>query len=368
MSEFDASLSSSSHCGPRSAIQARLESFNDGHQPGSTKVGTQIAKYSGKYLKQGVTIFDDLLPAIWCDRVYDYAVKKSRPWGAYIPTAMARDSSIDAEQLWRSGDCEKAVALVTVRSLFLDRAADLIGPDIDAIHGTAVWCLASGITNEVQYHLDYAELYRYETNIIYPPVYAGTFQASQVHSEDDMRGGDFFANMSGLEHYARFGYKGRLASEADFHRDFATSSDWVKVPYRHNRASFCDGDLPHLASKVEHLRDNLKRVILGFNAFPAELAECCARAPEHSDAFNRTIKIYQALAAAGLPITAPTDETARCEESSDPQTKDRKPAKAATGISAKDIAKNPVLAKMLIAAARKEREKAKEREEPSSKS
>jgi hypothetical protein len=27
--------------------------------------------------------------------------------------------------------------------------------------GTAVWCLASGVTNEVEYHIDYAELYRY---------------------------------------------------------------------------------------------------------------------------------------------------------------------------------------------------------------
>lgn len=28
--------------------------------------------------------------------------------------------------------------------------------------GTAVWCLASGATNAVEYHIDYAELYRYQ--------------------------------------------------------------------------------------------------------------------------------------------------------------------------------------------------------------
>lgn len=74
--------------------------------------------------------------------------------------------------------------------------------------GTAVWCLCSDETDSVQYHIDYAELYRYETNVIYPPMYAGTCQLSPVHSEEDMIGGDFQANIGGVEHYRRFGYKG----------------------------------------------------------------------------------------------------------------------------------------------------------------
>lgn len=48
---------------------------------------------------------------------------------------------------------------------------------------------------------------RYETNIIYPPVYAGTCQVSPVYSDDDMIGGAFRANIDGIKHYQRFGYK-----------------------------------------------------------------------------------------------------------------------------------------------------------------
>jgi hypothetical protein len=67
--------------------------------------------------------------------------------------------------------------------------------------------LASGLTNEVEYHIDYAELYRYETNIIQPPLFAGTFHVSPFHNSEDIVGGDFMVNIKGLEHYKKFGYK-----------------------------------------------------------------------------------------------------------------------------------------------------------------
>jgi hypothetical protein len=51
---------------------------------------------------------------------------------------------------------------------------------------------------------------RYETNIIYPPLYAGTCHVSPLHGEEDMVGGDFRANIKGIEHYRKFGYKGRI--------------------------------------------------------------------------------------------------------------------------------------------------------------
>lgn len=56
-----------------------------------------------------------------------------------------------------------------------------------------------------------------------------------------------------------------------------------------------DGDFPHLSTPVTVLNNNKKRVILGFNCFTSTVGECCVRAPEHSDAFNRTIKIYQVI-------------------------------------------------------------------------
>ena len=76
------------------------------------------------------------------------------------------------------------------------------------IVGTAVWCLCSDETDSVQYHIDYAELYRYETNVIYPPLYAGTCQVAPLSGDEDMVGGDFQANVQGIEHYRHFGYKG----------------------------------------------------------------------------------------------------------------------------------------------------------------
>ena len=143
--------------------------------------------------------------------------------------------TVSEEDIWANNDFERAIALVATRSLFYERAGGLLGPDKEHMHGsickhediflkhlltstltaplfvgTAVWCLCSDETDSVQYHIDYAELYRYETNIIYPPLYAGTCQVSPIHGPDDMEGGDFQANVTGVEHYRRFGYKGTV--------------------------------------------------------------------------------------------------------------------------------------------------------------
>jgi hypothetical protein len=94
----------------------------------------------------------------------------------------------------------------------------------------------------------------------------------------------------------------------------------VKIAYKRNRLIIHDGDYPHLSTPVKALSSLplktavdmddadgamgefpaspapstlARRVILGFNFFPKEVAECCTRAPEHSDAFNRTVKLYQ---------------------------------------------------------------------------
>jgi len=143
--------------------------------------------------------------------------------------------TVSEEDIWANNDFERAIALVATRSLFYERAGGLLGPDKELMHGsltknlhlktvvywndqtncvtvifvgTAVWCLCSDETDSVQYHIDYAELYRYETNIIYPPLYAGTCQVSPINGPEDMEGGDFQANVTGVEHYRRFGYKG----------------------------------------------------------------------------------------------------------------------------------------------------------------
>ncbi|RYY85028.1 hypothetical protein EON63_08080 [archaeon] len=196
-------------------------------------------------------------------------------------------------------------------------------------------------------------MFRYETNIIYPPIYAGTCQLSPVFSKDDMDGGDFAVNIQGLKHYRRFGYKGKLQTPEEFANDLQTNRSWITIPYLHNRGILHDGTFPHFSTKIHSIKQGVYRVILGFNCFPKELKECNERAPEHSDAFNRTIKIYQAMASTGIPVTTQALGHASVAE-------EKKEAK--NGINVKDIMKNPVLAKLLVTAAKKvkqEREKSK---------
>lgn len=284
-------------------------------------------------------------------------------------TQDALDSSVDPEKMWEANDKEKALALISVRSFFFDKCASILSDDFANIDGVAIWCLASRENEEVQYHIDYAELYRYETNIIYPPIYGGTLHVAPITCHEDMRGGEFNANIRGIDHYRQFGYKGRLSSKESLEKDF-TNSNWLSIPYQRNRGIVFDGDFPHYAAKITHIQPHLKRVILGLNCFPKELHECCSRAPEHSDAFNRTIKLYQKMAALGIPITAApieakyasdnTTNTSSATSSSSteyPQEATNKPLKKKSGLSIEEVKKNPMLAKLLIKAANSLKEK-----------
>jgi hypothetical protein len=189
-----------------------------------------------------------------------------------------------------------------------------------------------------------------------------------------MEGGDFCANVDGLQHYKHFGYKGKLQSKEEFDLDFSLSRSWIRVPYKYNRGIFHDGNFPHLSTRISSIRPGIRRVILGFNCFPIELAECNARAPEHSDAFNRTIKLYQTLAAAGLPITSSTDDDGSSSSSSSSSsgtdgTEENltigdlaNTKKKVSGINIRDLVKNPMLARLIVTAAKKVAQTA-EREE-----
>lgn len=167
------------------------------------------------------------------------------------------------------------------------------------------------------------------------------------------------------------GLPGKLATEEERAKDLR-SSDWVTARYKHNRGIIHDGDYPHLSTPVTYVRPGLKRAILGFNCFPAATGECCMRAPEHSDAFNRTIKLYQTMAALGVPITAFSAADAGSKygdsgaaDTSEGPENDRNGAAGAAdghrtaepvakkGMNVKDIMKNPALAKLLVTAAKK---------------
>ena len=54
-------------------------------------------------------------------------------------------------------------------------------------HGVAVWALSSNPGQSVQYHIDYAELLRYEYNVTVPPLWAGTLQCSALSNNQNMK-------------------------------------------------------------------------------------------------------------------------------------------------------------------------------------
>ena len=236
---------------------------------------------------------------------------------------------------------------MTVRSHILGKCKEIIGKDLEYIHGTVVWSLSSGISNEVQYHIDYAELYRYENNNICPPLYAGTCQVSPLKT-GEIIGGDFMVNLQGLIHYKKFGYKAKLVTRETLETDLS-SSDWITIKYKENRGIIHDGDLPHLSTPIEYIDGSKKRVILGFNCFTETVGPCCERAPEHSDAFNRTIKLYQTMATLGQPVTS--SENKCCDKIIEEETIKQSGNKS--GITMKDILKNKALARLLILASKK---------------
>lgn len=426
-----------------SKLTHTLVDFDDGHRPGGTNVPTKMAikafnfsmppSKDNNVISPHITpnqlqVFDSLLPPLWCDRAYSFAVNRQKPWGIYIKT---KDLAIDlddqefdglAQKIWDCGDCEKALSLIATRHLLVTRANLRNTALLDLIDGTAVWCLTSSEKNSVEYHIDYAELYRYETNTIFPPLLAGTCQVSPVHGEEDMVGGDFRVNLRGLDHYKEWGYKARLVTPPAFHSSedsrsvsdqgqgegreqlgkqrieskYGASSEynnmlsdegtytpengWINVTYTHNRGILHEGVYPHLSTRISHLKEDIHRVILGFNCFSEELSECNVRAPEHSDTFNRTIKLYQKMAAMGIPITVGNTPTppsvdiskgestviSNVDSSSDDASGGKKETKKkGGGINVKDVMKNPALAKLIVNAAKivKKEKQAKEKEQ-----
>jgi hypothetical protein len=341
-----------------------LSKIDDGHKPGGSDVDTFLAKNVDKVSAGFVSIFDNLLSEEWCNRIYDYAYNK-RPWGVYVTSKDALDMSINTSELYKTNP-ERALGIEAVRALVYQRGAGILGSDAsDRVHGTAIWCLSSGVSNSVSYHIDYAELYRYETNIIHPPLYAGTCHVSPF-DVGEMSGGDFMVNTGGLDHYCKFGYKGKLQS-ADALTSDLENGDWLRIKYKSNRGILHDGDFPHLSTPVSHIPDGKKRVILGFNCFSGAVSACCQRAPEHSDAFNRTVKLYQAVAAATgcrdmSPKYSSTEDdspSSLTESSQKSQGEEAKTTNSKGKMSVKEIMKNPALARLLVLAAKKVKEEEK---------
>ncbi|GMI61890.1 hypothetical protein ScalyP_jg8870 [Parmales sp. scaly parma] len=253
--------------------------FDDGHIPLICKLRnfkTRIVQNQVRQASNFFSVYENAVDPALASLIYDASVKlNGRPWGTY-----------------------HYLAVKVVAQFIISRVGDAISSDYSKIHGTAVWALSASPKSEVQYHIDYAELVRYETNIIYPPIYAGTLHCSNM-GDGEIVGGKFEANLEGLSHYEKVGYKGKKLSTdpTEFlEKDRSSSSAWMSVPYRFNRGIFHDGDLPHLSTRIEALPADKKRVIVGLNMFGHDCGPSAMHAPEHSNAFNRQVKLYQLMA------------------------------------------------------------------------
>lgn len=89
---------------------------------------------TGKHSSEFMAIFDHLLPPLWCERMYNYAVELNKPWGSYVTTGEILDETINVEGLWLI-DPEKAMSLIVTRKLFFGRGRHFLEGDIGNIHG-----------------------------------------------------------------------------------------------------------------------------------------------------------------------------------------------------------------------------------------
>ena len=211
------------------------------------------------------------------------------------------------------------------------------GDTKNIIHGIGVWSLSSSTSQNVPYHIDYAEYIRYKYNIVVPPLYAGTVQCTRqycqcgrkaleknVSNQNNtlfMKGGDFALNLNGWDHYELYGYKGCknnkdimgglnhvIKNEGKINIDSETQ--WVTIPYQFNQGIIHTGHLPHLSTTIDEFyprhtclssnmqktrRHSMKRVIMGFNIFAKDVGPLVSKVPEHSESFRRWVKWYRTV-------------------------------------------------------------------------
>ena len=57
--------------------------FNDGHKSRATDDPTRLVFNLRKESSRFVSVFDDLLDHDWCQRTYEYSLRKKKPWGEF---------------------------------------------------------------------------------------------------------------------------------------------------------------------------------------------------------------------------------------------------------------------------------------------
>jgi hypothetical protein len=330
----------------------RLLEFNDGHIPetvNTTEHPTRLVEYPEFFQKALIHVHNDALDECLVDALFEATIQEDQPWGTYVTKQHLQNywnncnienktQTEEADASWRK---DKDQLALRVAALFFEKAmsshASLLSSssslptsppnayslenastcDSSAnkeesqhpslllskeqfetkVHGIAIWALSAGEHSSVPYHLDYAEQVRYASNLIVPPLLAGTLHCTPPNLR--VVGGDYCASLHGLEHYRSHGYK-------ELHKPVEIN-DMVRIPYQYNCLILASGHLPHLSTRIEsiefvdsdlegtsvsssfsadQLRHRQRRVIVGFNVFGYDFGPLVQQAPEHSDAFR----------------------------------------------------------------------------------
>ncbi|KAE8885982.1 hypothetical protein PF005_g28439 [Phytophthora fragariae] len=287
-----------------------------------------------------LAVVDGAVSERTADLLYASAVKAT-VWGVYVAvgelqlqdagekvpeTPELEQNEAEDPDAYRHALARRAVQEFLVRK---DAGQRITEGDWHRTHGVAVWVIASDCDDETEYHLDYAEQVRYETNVVFPPIYGATLHVSPLHNQVDsgagddatpnqgretseFEGGGFHVNVTGLAHYDKYGYKTRKQPHRlttdELEELSASEPGWNRVAYKYRRGIVCDGEFAHFSGRVRTLPTSVspptheeahgqlpvKRVVVGFNLFPSEIGACVAKFPEHSGAFNRYVKLSQA--------------------------------------------------------------------------
>ncbi|KAL3656679.1 hypothetical protein V7S43_018458 [Phytophthora oleae] len=317
------------HGAPAPPDSIHLRSWDDGFTPsGCNDRPGKIVRDFPRDHPGAFAVVDGAVSERTADLLYASAVNAT-VWGVYVPVSELQlentdGKALEAPELERDESKDPAayrhaLARRTVQEFLVDKDAGqrITKMDWERTHGVAVWVIASDCNDETEYHLDYAEQVRYETNVIFPPIYGATLHVSPLHNDlteneanqgretSSFEGGSFHVNLTGLVHYDKYGYKTRKQPRQLTTDELEELSErepgWNRVSYKYRRGILCDGEFAHFSGRVRTLPTGdvgaelpVKRVVVGFNLFPSEIGACVAKFPEHSGAFNRYVKLSQA--------------------------------------------------------------------------
>ena len=124
---------------------------------------------------------------------------------------------------------------------------------------------------------------RYESNIIHTPLVAGTCHLSPLGLRDgDITGGDFRANIRGIEHYRQFGYKGtfindQMASLSSFFGCFSSQTFWSLLAAYFLFYFMLQESWPQKKRCWE-----ISKVKIGWQCATSKTEESCTMGPTHT--------------------------------------------------------------------------------------